>query len=800
MAKRVRYDAFISYKHCQPDKEIAEKLHKKLENFRLPKSVAKQVGKTRLSRVFRDEAELAVSDNLSEEIEKALENSKYLIAICSPEYLKSVWCMKEIKTFLEYHDRKHVLLALATGEPEEAFPEVLLYEDVLCDEPGEEAEFIRKPLEPLAADCRGANPKERAEKIDSAVVRLMAAICGVGYDDLQQRHRKAQIGKRRRRVLTAFGILSAVLAISLFFLIKISKQNAIINQKYADSLAATSTSLLKEGRRLDAIYAARLALPDKMKKGYSTQAEAALVNALGIYELPDKMSNDLDIVLPCTANEMTISPNGDYMGVLGLNGIRYVISLTTGYTIFEFREADDHRLVFDGDRGFVFQRSGETIHYMDFETLTEKDLQYAGMYFKADENGLGYYIYDDEGADLLKGTELLCSVNYHMQIPSLSNRFNTNFYYKSNGREALIIFQDYEFSTSYCLELDFETGKKTLKNLAATGLVYNVVCRDDIIVWQDSDVYGSANICKQDLSVGTHVDSAHYSDGFFCILISGNSVLAASDKEICMMDLETMEPTAQIECKDYIYKGVVSPDGAAFFDGTGNMTFVSDNVYHYVEVPIAQRTGSSLLEEYKNGKWYLAEMGDNHVSIYSYRQSEYLKEYDGPADEIFAQDIEEMWDIDMLKELVPERKDSIDEASIYYILKCENANLVLVQFFNGNVFIYDSDTGERVKSLYSVEGVIYCFYYDGKRDYYYICGDNMDVFDGNLNNIYSISDCYMSAKEPGTDNPVVSSWYNGVEKTYLLTPVSYEELIAMADEMLIGYEPDEKVKEKYSLE
>ena len=94
MAKRVRYDAFISYKHCQPDKEIAEKLHKKLENFRLPKSVAKQVGKTRLSRVFRDEAELAVSDNLSEEIEKALENSKYLIAICSPEYLKSVWCMK----------------------------------------------------------------------------------------------------------------------------------------------------------------------------------------------------------------------------------------------------------------------------------------------------------------------------------------------------------------------------------------------------------------------------------------------------------------------------------------------------------------------------------------------------------------------------------------------------------------------------------------------------------------------------------------------------------------------------------
>ena len=89
--KEVHYDAFISYRHSDVDSFVASNLHKKLENFRLPKSVAKKIGKSKLSRVFRDEAELAVSDNLSEEIEKALSNSKYLIAICSPEYLQSVW-------------------------------------------------------------------------------------------------------------------------------------------------------------------------------------------------------------------------------------------------------------------------------------------------------------------------------------------------------------------------------------------------------------------------------------------------------------------------------------------------------------------------------------------------------------------------------------------------------------------------------------------------------------------------------------------------------------------------------------
>ena len=34
---------------------------------------------------------------------------------------------------------------------------------------------------------------------------------------------------------------------------------------------------------------------------------------------------------------------------------------------------------------------------------------------------------------------------------------------------------------------------------------------------------------------------------------------------------------------------------------------------------------------------------------------------------------------------------------------------------------------------------------------------------------------------------------------YLVVPVSYEELISLADDLLSGYEPSQRVREKYGL-
>ena len=125
--KSVHYDAFISYKHSELDGYVAEQLHRKLESFRLPKSVRSKVpdGRFKLERVFRDVDELGLTEELSEPINAALANSDYLITICTPRYIESVWCMKEIETFLKTHGRDKILVVLAEGEPSESFPEIL---------------------------------------------------------------------------------------------------------------------------------------------------------------------------------------------------------------------------------------------------------------------------------------------------------------------------------------------------------------------------------------------------------------------------------------------------------------------------------------------------------------------------------------------------------------------------------------------------------------------------------------------------------------------------------------------------
>lgn len=81
------YDAFISYRHCPLDQYVAEILHKRLEAFRLPKGVQKRLSdnsRTKIERVFRDREELPLASNLAEPITRALEDSEFLIVICTP--------------------------------------------------------------------------------------------------------------------------------------------------------------------------------------------------------------------------------------------------------------------------------------------------------------------------------------------------------------------------------------------------------------------------------------------------------------------------------------------------------------------------------------------------------------------------------------------------------------------------------------------------------------------------------------------------------------------------------------------
>jgi hypothetical protein len=78
-----RYVAFISYRHTDPDRYWAKWLHSRLETYRVPKTLRHSGLPARPGRVFRDEEELSASADLSERIDEALTDARFLIVVCS---------------------------------------------------------------------------------------------------------------------------------------------------------------------------------------------------------------------------------------------------------------------------------------------------------------------------------------------------------------------------------------------------------------------------------------------------------------------------------------------------------------------------------------------------------------------------------------------------------------------------------------------------------------------------------------------------------------------------------------------
>ena len=86
--QRYEYYAFISYSH--KDEKWAQWLHQKLETYRLPNVIQKEHGGTLPKppyKVFRDVTDLGVGA-LRENLHKELEDSRFLIVICSPSSAK----------------------------------------------------------------------------------------------------------------------------------------------------------------------------------------------------------------------------------------------------------------------------------------------------------------------------------------------------------------------------------------------------------------------------------------------------------------------------------------------------------------------------------------------------------------------------------------------------------------------------------------------------------------------------------------------------------------------------------------
>jgi len=169
-ATLAKYQAFLSYAHA--DENIAQRVHKSLETFPIPQALKTQ-GK--LSPIFRDVTELTAHHSLSDKIRDAVQNSRFLIVLCSPSSKTSHWVNEEIRLFRQLHGEDSILCALIEGSPKTSFPPAL----------------TEGGREPLAADMTG-----QKESFKFGITQMAASMLGVGLDELVQREAK----RRRRRL------------------------------------------------------------------------------------------------------------------------------------------------------------------------------------------------------------------------------------------------------------------------------------------------------------------------------------------------------------------------------------------------------------------------------------------------------------------------------------------------------------------------------------------------------------------------------------------------------------------------
>jgi len=243
--REFHYWGFISY--SQKDEDVALWLHQQLEHFVVPDDlVGKKTGRgylvpDRIRPMFRDRDELPSSSDLTEGINDALSDSRYLIVICSPNSAKSLWVNEEILNFKRLGKANRILTLIIDGEPNathkkdvddnlECFPEALRYKPDLDDEirPGEQ-------IEPLAADCRKRLPNgKRGPGRRRALLKIVAGVIGVDFDEIYHRHERAA----RRALAIWAGIATALVGLlaSLSWYAFQQRDAAMRAQREADSV------------------------------------------------------------------------------------------------------------------------------------------------------------------------------------------------------------------------------------------------------------------------------------------------------------------------------------------------------------------------------------------------------------------------------------------------------------------------------------------------------------------------------------------------------------------------------------
>ena len=281
--RKYKYDAFISYRHIEPDLTIAKILHEMIEKFNIPKHLRtvsndeNSINDKHIFRVFRDREELSTKD-LSTMIEEAIANSKNLIVICSKRTSLSPWCRKEVQLFKKIHGVNNIIPVLIEGEPDESFIEELknLKTTFINSENMEE----EKNIELLAADIRPEEVKSPTFKgyeilenskdpklneltkksLDilkkSEIYRIVASMLNVNYGDLKLRHQERYLKRIiYTSVAASIAMLVFVVSVTTLYLKSVTSERKANEQTSLMTLNMANEANLQGDRILGVLIA-----------------------------------------------------------------------------------------------------------------------------------------------------------------------------------------------------------------------------------------------------------------------------------------------------------------------------------------------------------------------------------------------------------------------------------------------------------------------------------------------------------------------------------------------------------------
>lgn len=744
MTKQFEYDAFISYRHTELDKYAAELLHRQMEAFRLPGNLAKQRGdgRTRITRVFRDKDELPLTNNLEDPIMQALASSEFLIVICSPRIRESLWCRKEIETFISMHGREKILAVLVEGEPGESFPEELLYREETVTDADGTTHTERIPMEPLAADIRGKDKKAMKKALKMEILRLLAPMFSLNYDDLRQRHRE----RRMKRILTAslsvgavffaFGLVSTAMALRIQSqkaqieaqsaeILKqnqaiqqqnqeITEQNQLLLNHQAVGLAEEAKRLLDAGDRESAVQTAYSALTsfDGNLLPYTPEAQFVLTESLAVYDNGYSAKPLHQMETTGIINYMKLTQDRKTLVTYDDSKCLTVWDTASGSKLGEIRDlrgftGEDSYAVIGNDRIFYINNDSRVVVY-DIPTgqvVRETDYQFFGS-IHADAEGKHLVLDSFYGIKIVDGETFEETESYSNPDYSL-NRMKVS----SDG--IYLAFQEEDEEKRKRLQLwNLETGEKyPVVNVGMRSL-QEIRYRDGIAyaLMNDSDYhYNNIEATVMAFEIATGHVLWEYTAGTF----GNNLLLPYAEGATRMLVVGTFEAFL-LELDDGSEAGVMpygtSVAGTAVFkDIDAYITFTRGGEYHIIMADIPEDyyfVGRMICHSQNVKDFMVAEGGflvlpyqDNKVTYYTFSRGQDLTPYEG---EVQVPETESYSSTDA--QSLAEELGLLKTALVSYIFYDQEKSKLFVYHTDQTLEIYSTADMSLINTL-SVDGI-----------------------------------------------------------------------------------------------